>query len=432
MTQRAITVAAPRLHVGRRFMLLLSGFVFSCILVARQPDVLLNAQFWAEDGGNWYPQAYESGWRSMVWPWSGYLQSLSRLVALAVQPFPLLWAPTLFALAALAVQVAPALFLVSDRMDGPWPSRPGRAMFAVAYLTLQNSGEVYVNLTNAQWHLALLAFLVVAGDPPSSRPGRAFDAAVLALSGLSGPFCLCLLPVAAWAALRLRGRSRQERALVVLATVLIQGAFVLETAATGRIPQHLGASALLLARIVALQVAVGALMGEHTIGWLVTWAPWWSPFVPSAIAAAWLVLTIVSLWRGSPLLRQATFFFYAVFAAALWHPNVSPVVPQWEGMIWPGLGVRYYVFPMIAFLGTLFTLASDRAPAARTAGLALLVLLAAEVPFDWRPNQLWPPEEHWDVTDFDEQARWFQAAPSGTLVSLGTHPNGQRMVLRKH
>ena len=393
--------------------------------------MLLHAEFWAEDGGNWYPQAYEFGWRCLLRPWSGYLQTFSRVVALASQPFPLTWAPTLFALTALAVQVSPAVFLVSHRMDGPWPSRWGRILFAIAFLTLQNSGEVYVNLTNAQWYLAILAFLVVASDLPKTSTGRIFDAAVLIMSGLSGPFCLFLLPVAAWAALRPGGRGRRERVLLVLGTVVVQGTFIVLTAAAGRLPQDLGASIPLLARIVALQVAVGALMGEHTIGWLTAWTPWYGQSLPAGIALAWLVLTLVALWRGTALLRQATLFAWAVFGAALWHPNISSSIPQWQGMIWPGLGVRYYIFPMIAFLGALFTLASDRAPAAKAIGLALLLLLVVNIPLDWRPNQVWPPEGHWDVTDFNEQARQFETATPGTLFSMGSHPNGQKMWLIK-
>ncbi len=207
---------------------------------------------------------------------------------------------------------------------------------------------------------------------------------------------------------------------------------VLLTAEAGRLPQHLGASVPLLIRIVATQIAVGALMGEHTIGLLTAWTPWQRQSLPLVVGLVWFLVTTCALWRGSRLLRQATLFAWAVFGAALWHPNISPTTPQWEGMTWPGLGVRYYILPMIAFLGAVLTLASDHAPAARTTGLALLSLLAAEAPFDWRPNQLWPPEDRWDVTDFNKQARWFQAAPPGTLVSLGTHPNGQRMFLLKH
>ncbi len=395
--------------------------------------MFLHAEFWAEDGGSWYPEAYEFGWRCLLWPVSGYLQTISRLGALASQMLPLSWAPTFFALAALTIQVAPTIFLVSDRMNGSWPSRRGRMLFAAVFLTLQNSGEVYANLTNAQWYLALLAFLVATGDLPASWRGRVFDAAVLVGSGLSGPFCLFLLPIAAWAALRPGCHGRTGRVFLVLATVAVQGTFIVLTAGPDRLPQNLGASIPLLVRIVALQVAVGALMGQHTIAWLIAWTPWYyGRLLPSGVALAWLVLTAVAVWRGTTLLRQATLFSWLVFAAALWHPNISPVTPQWQGMVWPGMGVRYYIFPMIAFLGAVFTFASDRVPALRAVGLALLLLLVANIPFDWRPNQLWPPERSWEVTDFDEQAQQFDFATPGTEFSFGTHPNGRRMLLVKH
>ncbi len=61
---------------------------------------------------------------------------MQRLVGCAVQPFPLAWAPTLFAAVALVAQALPAVFLVSPRMAGAWPQTWARLLFALVLLTL--------------------------------------------------------------------------------------------------------------------------------------------------------------------------------------------------------------------------------------------------------------------------------------------------------
>src|SRR5215467_5917128 len=68
---------------------------FACLLMlySRRPDVLGNAQFYAEDGERWYRGAYEFGWRCLLIPEVGYLQTVSRLVAMLALLFPFSVAP---------------------------------------------------------------------------------------------------------------------------------------------------------------------------------------------------------------------------------------------------------------------------------------------------------------------------------------------------
>jgi hypothetical protein len=98
-------------------------------------DAILNPQFWAEDGVRWYHDAYTDGLRSLLVPQVGYIASLPRVMALAVQPLPLLWAPALFNIAAIAIQVLPAAMLVGRRFMGL--NLSGRALLALLYLGQQ-------------------------------------------------------------------------------------------------------------------------------------------------------------------------------------------------------------------------------------------------------------------------------------------------------
>ena len=398
--------------------LLLLGIAFAALVLSRKPDVLLHAELWGDDGWSWYPDAYRIGLGSLLLPVGGYLNTLQRLVGLAAQPFPLAWAPTLFAAAALAVQVLPAVFLASSRMAAAWPQAWARLLFAIVLLALPNEIELYVNLTNAQWNLSLLAFLVLTSAPPLTRAASIFDAAALLVSGLSGPFCLLMLPIAAWQALEQRGRTSYRRAALLGAAALVQIGFIVASPHHGRSLAPLGAGPRMLARIVATQVLLGAELGYYAISSLPARAFWQSNVLPVALAALAAVLAVVALLRGTRLLRQFALFAGLVLLSALASPQVSSTAPQWQVMTVPPMGNRYYTVPMLAWIAVLFTLAADRSRVLRAAGAALLaVVLVWGIPRDWR--EIVMPR-----TDFVARAHAFAAAPPGTRMTFPIHPPG--------
>jgi hypothetical protein len=440
--------AARQAWIARPWHLALLGVGFAALVLSRKPEALLHAELWGDDGWSWYPDAYNLGLASLAKPMNGYLNTFQRLIGLAVQPFPLAWVPTLFAAVGLAMQVAPALFLVSGRMAAAWPQPWARFAFALIALVLPNELDLYVNLTNSQWHLALLAFLVLVSAPPETRAGQVFDAAVLLLCGLSGPFCLVLGPVAAWQVIEQRSRASVVRAVILGGTALVQlGCLLGSPHARSAAPR--GAGPRQLARIVALDVLLGAQLGFFTIRDIPALPHWQDNLLPVALAAAGAALGVVALLRGSALFRKFALFAGLVFVAALVSPQVSTTdthwimkttdgqihvivnqfahVPQWVVMTMPPMGNRYFTFPMLAWIGALFTLAADRRAALRGVGLALLsVVLLWAIPHDWRQMRF-PP------TDFAARARAFAVAPRYTVMQFPIDPPGLNpMFLLKH
>src|SRR4051794_29122484 len=182
---------------GFHLPLLLVSFVLAAVaVVSRRPDAIFNSQFFAEDGNVWFAEAYNNGWaRALAITHTGYFQTLPRLGAALALAVPLQHAPLVMNLVGLLLQIAPAVFLLSSRTE-LWAPLRIRLLMALAYLALPNNSELDVSITEAQWHLALLACLVVLSRAPESRAGFAFDLTVLALCGLTGPFCIVLFPVA--------------------------------------------------------------------------------------------------------------------------------------------------------------------------------------------------------------------------------------------
>jgi hypothetical protein len=136
-------------------------------------------------GGRWCDRVLRRLYRS---------QTISRLVALVAQGFPLQCAPGIFVAAALIIQMVTATFLVSGRMSSVWPSLWERFLFAFIYVALPNSLETHRNPDQCP---------MASRDPgvfyfgPKAALDRAGDVIALALSGLSGPFCLLLIALSA-------------------------------------------------------------------------------------------------------------------------------------------------------------------------------------------------------------------------------------------
>ena len=397
------------------------------ILLARRPAALLHADFWAEDGWRWYPDAYNEGWNSLLKPYAGYLQSICRVVGLVAQPFPLAWAPTIFSLAALAVQVAAACLLLSARMNGVWPHRRSRTLFALIYLLLPNSFEVYANLTNAQWHLSLVAFLLLVATPARTRPGRIADLLAIALCGLSGPFCLFLSPVSIWQAWRRRDRDSAWKLALILVCCAVQA--ILAINAGRGAPPHLGAGPRRLAVIVALQIILGTELGRHAMPRIIHGVLWSDNVLPILIAAVAAGLTLRAISLGSVLLRQFVLYAALILSASLLRPATGSTMPAWMLFTTPDIGDRYYVIPMLAWIAVLFALSASRRRATSVIARTLIALVLTAIPGDLHFSTRLatsPP------TDFATQAERFATAPRGVRMRFPLRPEGAPpMILTK-
>ncbi len=232
------------------------------------------------------------------------------------------------------------------------------------------------------------ALLVLVGSPPVTRLGAVFDAAVLLLSGLSGPFCLLLLPVAAWSAIEQRSPSTNWRLGILGATALVQIAFLVGGPHRGHMLPPLGAGPLTLARIVSLQIFLGAELGFHTISAVPTYPAWRGAGLPIAVPLVGVSLTAIALLRGPRLVAKVALFAGLALAAGLASPLASATVPQWQAMTIPPVGNRYCTFPVLAWIAVLFALAADRSRVLRAIGAALpAVVVTWAIPRDWHESQ---------------------------------------------
>jgi hypothetical protein len=394
------------------------------ILFSRRPDAILNAQFYAEDGKYWYADAYQYGWRCLLMPLGGYLNTISRLIGLFTLLFPLTAAPLVMNLCGIVTQILPIHIFLSSRLNAiPFATR---LVGSFLYLALPNSFELHANTTNLHWHLALSGCLLLLGRPDNRLAWRIFDSLLLASVALAGPFGILLIPMAL--ALRLiKNDARYNLPIAVLIPpALLQICMILFFSGAQR-PAILGASLARLTGILGGQLFLSSVLGVRTFIQLF-FSQMHGLFLIQAIASViGLAFLIYACWRGPIELKLFILFSAAVLALGLARPMAAePQRLQWEVLQVPGCGNRYYFFPMLAFLASLVWMLSasiSRPTLVRWSAFVVLALLPVGVCRDWRYREF--ADLH-----FREFAAEFERAAPGTQFIVGINP-GLNMQLTK-
>jgi hypothetical protein len=406
--QALADVANEPCGAGFGVVVFLAAFV---IVVSRRPDAVLNPQFYAEDGMVWYPDAYRFGLHSYLIPVAGYLHVLIRTVALFAVLVPFSLAPLVMNVCAIAIQILPLNLFLSSRFSRI--KFRTRLLGCALYLAIPNSWEINANITNVQWHLALLACLVLLAQPSKEKLWRIFDAMVLVLISFSSPIGILLVPMAAV----LWWKLREPRSAVCLALVM-PGALVeslVSLLSQTRQVAPLGADFYRLVTILGNQIFFSALFGFTTQYWFSRNGH----FVIAVIAAIVGMAVICYALLYSPVeLKVFILFCLAVLALGLARPLAGPpVYPQWSYLCIPGRATRYYFFPMLAFFSSLFWIAGQGSPKwLRYFVIVLLSFLPFGIVHDWR----YPA---YADLDFQHYAAQFEQAPVGTKITIPINPN---------
>lgn len=399
-------------------------FVTACVLFfTRRPDAIVHAQFYAEAGHVWFADAYNLGWWNVLFrAQDGYFQTFSRLGAALALLAPFAQAPLVMNMIAIAAQALPVNLLVSVR-SASWGSLRWRALLAVIYLALPNYGEVSFGITESQWLLALSVFLLLVARASQGWPGRCFDLVLVLLSGLSGPFCIFLLPIAVFVALKRRDRWPWAPVGVLTMCVLIQAYALLVIDRTGRAHPPLGASPALLARILGGNVVLGSILGRIPFATM----PGTGIFILLICAAiVGTVIAAACFFRSGAEMRLFLVLAGMIFVAALVFPVTNPPAGStvWQ-MLAKAFAVRYWVFPSLAFAWSLAWCARQGSAALRVVSIVLLCAMSLGALANWiEPRQ---KDLH-----FGECAAGFAAAPAGTVIAIPESPEGWTIRLIKH
>jgi hypothetical protein len=392
------------------------------VVFARRPDALIHAQFYAESGHVWFAEAYNLGWwNALLRAQDGYFQTVSRLGGALALLAPMTLAPLVENAISIIVQAMPVNLLMSGRSAGWGPAR-FRAFLGTTYLLLPDYGEAGYSITESQWLLALCVFLLLVGRPPGTWAGRVFDAALIVLSGLSGPFCVFLLPIAIVVAGKRRQAWPWVAACLLAASVLVQTYALLVIDRNGRAHPPMGAGGALFVRILGGNVILGATLGRIPFATMPGRGIFILLLCAVVIGAVMVALCFI---RSTIEMKLFVTFAGLILAASLLFPvtNAPVGTTVWE-MLAKAPGVRYWVLPSLAFTWSLLWTARSGTALMRPVSVLFLCAMCFGIAANFRLPGL---------TDlhFAEYARSFDAAPAGTVMTIPENPAGWTIRLVK-
>jgi hypothetical protein len=396
------------------------------LIISRRPDAIANPQFFAEDGRIFYQQAYTlGGWQVLWTPYAGYLLLVPRLVAWAALLVPIRWAPLVFALAAIAIQVAPVAYWLSDHCSACVPDRRVRVLLALLWIALPLTWEITFRLYDAEWHLNILAFLVVvAALPARTWRAAAVDAVLVGLAAFTSPLAALLLPLGLvrwWREGRLKPKwDAWQIPLAVLALGgVTEGAVYVLAGRSTRVDAPIGATADRLARIAVNHVVLPDLIGGRLTAVFASMLEPGLPLLIAAIAVCGTAPLIAALWRGPLPLRLLILYGLAIAALAMIFPTTDGHTPAGVWLASPLESARYFAVLQLAWLIALLWLTAARGGGAsvrRRVGVALLaVTLLVAIPLDWRT----PADP--DLR-FATYATRFAHLPPGASIAIPINP----------
>lgn len=360
--------------MGRALTVIAVFGVTVALLFARAPDALRAPQFWAEDAVVFWVQQYEHGvLRSLLVPSAGYLHAMPRLIAAFTDLLPYPMHPAAFVAGAAIVTGWTAATIATLALPLPLAASLG-----VAALLAVPGGETLANPTNVQWIMAPALPLIAAAASPAGRLARANQLAFVALSGLSGPFSILMIPIWLWRVLS--GARRDAFARLLAATAVLTGAaqaLVLVGA-----PENLDGSpdplrAVWVTLLRGVTEPFDANNGKRT-------------FVIVGVG----LLVIAARGNHAGLRRICLAFAAVLLLAVAWKFRTAP---GWLGH--SGYGDRYFQISAVMIAFCAITLAFERG-IARLAGIAGCIVLAQHA----AKRFVRPPIP-------DHSAMWVAAAP---------------------
>lgn len=162
-----------------------------CVIsIIRKPSNIILPQFWAEDGCVFFAQARVLGWMSLLQPHTTYFVLYQRAIAYLATFFPVSWSPAIYGYCSLFAVIGVATYCLLSRIPNQW-----KVPFALAITLVPNCWEIWLNLTNAQWTIAILLLILIIQDPPTHYLQEVIDFILLLLAGLTGPYIIFFSPL---------------------------------------------------------------------------------------------------------------------------------------------------------------------------------------------------------------------------------------------
>ena len=403
--------------------LVLFALVFF-VIVARRPDIVFNAQPWAEDGKVWMENIYNNGfWSSLFFPQNGYYQTISRLTYGVAILAGMSKAALVANVIAISIRCFFVMFILSGRMS--FIQLPYRIAAVIYFLLMPNLSEGYVNITNVHWYLSLYLMAVVLAEENKGAFWKVHDFTLLVISSLSGPFvvfiapCLLIKRVAERGSITKAVKGVNSFDITMALCCIIQVIAILSSSDAGRSSAPLGATLPLLADIISYRVIGGSFFMNNRISEMASMHGMNILLFVSLIALVSLFF-LKSGWR----FKAASLFPILMIGFALAKPMMSLDQPQWPTFLIPGGGERYFFITNFALFCLMLFVISRLASGSLT---MLLLISFVMLPILLRGFSIPPMAE----VGYREDVEKFKSLPAGESMQIRINPPGWFMQLNK-
>lgn len=328
---------------SRDKLLLLFG-ITTIIMFIRKTDSIIHPQFWAEDGTVFFLQQYNQGVSALFEPYAGYLHVVPRLIALFSDSFfPYSAAPYVYNYSSLFLTLLVIANIFSSRLI-----MNNKFLLVLSVVLVPHyRNQVFLNITNLQWILAILIIVTLLKEQPHPKYGnvhvqRIVDFTVIICCGLTGPFIIFLLPFFVWKCFRARNYHSYSIVMAVIAVASIQLLFIIND-----VPLSSGA--------VAQNYEYARVVGQKLFGNLFLGIS--IPYEINAyfLCSLLLFLIVFIAYLSVDYDKNRSFvivvllgFFFAILLATLNKFKLNP-----GGIIPPGAGPRYFYLPYVMIVWSL-------------------------------------------------------------------------------
>ncbi len=351
--------------VNPKLLPLFSLIIATAVLYYKRPDAFYHSQFWAEDGAIFFTDAYHYGYISLFNICMGYFHFYPRLVFELALLFdmPLELMPLLACYGWLFMCFV-VLVYIWFRLE---LTRAAKFFIALSVVLIPIEAEVFMNLTNVQWIMAIFPILIFSSvNEEKNRKWFWLDLLILFLCAFTGPNLLVLSPLILFMAFVDRKRYIQsKRQLLLLAMVVISLSFTLfELHNFGRVTRTIGVFDLANPGFIKYLFLQFAFM---FIGKLADDIPFYIQALYTGLVLIFLLITFFRLIQGKIKSRFSVFVFFTCLlylGTTLFAYRYDPGLldPRWaatRNFYIPGLCFLWFIVDQIqeqAWSKFLFTL----------------------------------------------------------------------------